>query len=314
MRYPTGAILRAMSGPAADAPLRAIDGSSVPRAPAAVAREASGVAYLLRRSPRARRLRLVLDGDGTPLVTLPVRAPIRAADEFVVSRRDWIERHRERYAAERARHESRGPLGDGGTLDYSGQPHRLDVRVEPRGRRSRVEHDDSVAPTIRVRLAPADGRPLGRVLEAWLRREARGALDATGGRTGAAARRRPGRGPDPGTSAAGGAARRGPAGSRSRGAWCSRRRRCSTTWWSTSWRTWPSSAIRPGSGSSSARWCRRRTARDDGCASTPGSCTGHSSRAALGRVPDSSRSGPVRAGPARARVATAPGGTGGTRT
>ncbi len=166
----------AMSGPAAGAPLRAIDGHAAART-SIVVREASGVAYLLRRSPRARRLRLVLDGDGTPLVTLPVRAPIRSADEFVISRRDWIERHRERYAAERARHDSRGPLGDGGTLDYSGQPHRLEVRAEPGGRRSRVEHDDSVAPTIRVRLAPADGRPLASVLDAWLRREARGAVE-----------------------------------------------------------------------------------------------------------------------------------------
>ncbi len=172
-----GAILRAMSGPAAGAPPRAIDGRAVPRAAGAVARETSGVAYLLRRSPRARRLRLVLDGNGTPLVTLPVRAPIRAADEFVVSRRDWIERHRERYAAERARHESRGPLGDGGTLDYSGQPHRLAVRAELGGRRARVEHDDSVVPTIRVRLTPADERPLTRILETWLRREARAAVE-----------------------------------------------------------------------------------------------------------------------------------------
>ncbi len=147
------------------------------RAPgSAVVREAAGVAYRLRRSPRARRLRLVIDGDGTPLVTLPVRAPMRLADEFVASRRDWIGRQHARFAAERARHQARGPLGDGGTLDFSGQAHRLDVRPLPGGQRTRIEHDDAVEATIRIWLAEADGPAFPSVLERWLREEARAAV------------------------------------------------------------------------------------------------------------------------------------------
>jgi len=149
---------------------RAVTGSD------AVAREAAGVPYLLRRSPRARRLRLVLDRDGIPLVTLPVRAPARLADEFVESRRGWIGRQKVRFAADRERYRARGPLGDGGTIDFSGQPHRLEVCGPTTARRTRVEHDDADGPAIRVWVSPADERPLPAVLEAWYRREARGAI------------------------------------------------------------------------------------------------------------------------------------------
>ena len=142
----------------------------------AVAREAAGVPFLLRRSPRARRLRLVLDRDGIPLVTLPVRAPARLADEFVESRRGWIGRQKVRFAADRERYRARGPLGDGGTIDFSGQPHRLEVCGPTTARRTRVEHDDADGPVIRVWVSPADERPLPAVLEAWYRHEARGAI------------------------------------------------------------------------------------------------------------------------------------------
>ncbi|MDA8201803.1 MAG: SprT family zinc-dependent metalloprotease [Chloroflexi bacterium] len=143
---------------------------------ASVRREAAGVSYRLRRSPRARRLRLVLDADGTPLVTLPVRAPARLADDFVASRRDWIGRQRQRFDAQRERHLARGSIGDGGTLEFSGQSHRIDVCPLAQGRRTRIEHDDSRELLIKVWLSPDDDRPLPIILEAWLRREARSAV------------------------------------------------------------------------------------------------------------------------------------------
>ena len=139
-------------------------------------REAAGVSYRLRRSPRARRLRLVLDGDGMPLVTLPARAPARLADDFVASRREWIGRQRTRFEAQRERHVARGPLGSGGSIELSGQSHRVEVCALQPGRRTRVEHDDRLAPLIRVWLSPVDDRPLSSILEAWLRREARSAV------------------------------------------------------------------------------------------------------------------------------------------
>ena len=153
----------------------ATGGASAPGT--AVAREAAGVAYRLRRSPRARRLRLVLDGDGTPIVTLPARAPTRLADEFVVSRRDWIVRQRARFAAERAQHQARGRLGDGSMLVFSGQAHRLEVRLLAGRRTTRIQHDDAVEATIRVWLSGADGGALAAALESWLRKEARAAIE-----------------------------------------------------------------------------------------------------------------------------------------
>jgi len=140
-------------------------------------RDVAGITYVARRSPRARRLRLTIGGDGVPMVTLPPRAPLSAADAFVVARRDWVERHAGRIAERRARHAARGPLGDGHVVDLLGQPHRLEVRVLPTARRrSRVEHDDQLEPVLRAWLASADSRPLAAVLEAWLRAQAREAV------------------------------------------------------------------------------------------------------------------------------------------
>jgi predicted metal-dependent hydrolase len=144
-------------------------------------RTVEGLVYEVRRSPRARRLRLTIRDDGAVLVGLPLRAPLRIADEFVASRAAWIGRHRARLAAERERHDARGGIGDGGWLEYAGVPHRLEVRTLPAGRkRSRVEHDEAAEgadPFIRAWLAPADRRTLATILEGWLRREARAAIE-----------------------------------------------------------------------------------------------------------------------------------------
>jgi len=51
-------------------------------------------AYTIRRSPRARRVRVSVDGDGSVLVTLPPRAPERAAADAVQELAPWIARRR----------------------------------------------------------------------------------------------------------------------------------------------------------------------------------------------------------------------------
>lgn len=142
----------------------------------AVAREAAGIPYVLRRSARARRLRLVIADDGTARVTLPHRMPVRAADEFVATRAGWIERHRARLEVERARHAARGGLAHGAVLVFAGRPHRLEVQRDRR-RRSGVVHTDEPIAVIRVILGTDDERSTARVLEAWLRRQAREAIE-----------------------------------------------------------------------------------------------------------------------------------------
>jgi predicted metal-dependent hydrolase len=127
--------------------------------------------YTLRRSPRARRVRVSVESDGGVQVTLPRRAPLKAADEAVRELAPWIERRRRalaRAAAEVARTPGTVPYLDG-ELTLVEQPGR--TRVHRRGD---------------VLLVPAGGRE--EALERWYRRAARAEigqrLDAAVERTG----------------------------------------------------------------------------------------------------------------------------------
>jgi predicted metal-dependent hydrolase len=134
--------------------------------------------YTVRRSERARRVRVSVENDGAVRVTLPRRAPARAAAEAVRELRPWIDRRRaalERAATERAR--------TPGTLPYLGRE--LIVRPEPG--RTRVHRRGDVL------LVPAAGGAAAReAIERWYRRAARAEiaprLDAAVARAGTAYR------------------------------------------------------------------------------------------------------------------------------
>jgi predicted metal-dependent hydrolase len=127
--------------------------------------------YTLVRSPRARRVRVSVESDGAVLVTLPRRAPARAADEAVRELAPWIERRRralKRAAAEVAR--------TPGTVPYLGrelllvaQPGR--TRVHRRGDVLLVPDDAAPAPS-----EPNSDRAAA--LERWYRRAARDEIGA----------------------------------------------------------------------------------------------------------------------------------------
>jgi predicted metal-dependent hydrolase len=112
--------------------------------------------YTLRRSPRARRVRVSVDGTGEVSVTLPRRAPLRAADEAVRELAPWIERRR-RALARAAVEVARTP----GTVPYLGN----ELRLVPQPGRTRVHRrgDDLLVP----------GREAGDAVERWYRRTAR---------------------------------------------------------------------------------------------------------------------------------------------
>jgi predicted metal-dependent hydrolase len=116
----------------------------------------SEIPYSVRRSPRARQVRVSVGAGGEVEVTLPRRAPERAAAQAVRELRPWIERRRrtlERAAAEVAR--------PAGTVPYLGR----DLLLVPQPRRERVHRRGDQL------LAPArDARP---ALERWYRRAAR---------------------------------------------------------------------------------------------------------------------------------------------
>jgi predicted metal-dependent hydrolase len=114
------------------------------------------VDYTVRRSERARRVRVSVEPDGAVRVTLPRRAPARAAAEAVRELRPWIDRRRaalERAAAEVAR--------TPGAVAYLGGE--LALRADPG--RTRVHRRGGV-----LHVPAGDPRA---ALERWYRRAAR---------------------------------------------------------------------------------------------------------------------------------------------
>jgi predicted metal-dependent hydrolase len=128
--------------------------------------------YRIRRSDRARRVRVSVDGTGQVEVVLPRRSPERHAEEAVRQLAPWIERRR-RAVARAASEVGREP----GTVPYLGST----LRLVPEAGRTRVHRlgDDLLVP---------EGDPR-EALERWYRRQARievvERLDAAVARAGA---------------------------------------------------------------------------------------------------------------------------------
>jgi predicted metal-dependent hydrolase len=117
--------------------------------------------YTIRRSPRARRVRVSVHGSGEVEVVLPRRAPERAAAQAVRELEGWIERRRRtlaRAAAEVARPE--------GTVPFLGR----DLRLVPQPGRERVHRrgDELLVPK----------RDADAALERWYRRQAKAEIGA----------------------------------------------------------------------------------------------------------------------------------------
>ena len=127
--------------------------------------------YTLRRSPRARRVRVSVENDGAVQVTLPNRAPLKAADEAVKELAPWIERRR-RALARAAAENGRRP----GTVPYLGQE--LTLLPQPGRSRVHLRGDTLLVPQQHTQEA----------LERWYRRAARDVigprLDAATARAG----------------------------------------------------------------------------------------------------------------------------------
>src|SRR3954454_24768777 len=85
--------------------------------------------YTIRRSDRARRLRIVVAPEGVEVV-LPRRMALRHAEAFVAEKRPWIERTLRQYRqAEALLPPVR--LEDGGEVPYLGLTLPIRVKVEP---------------------------------------------------------------------------------------------------------------------------------------------------------------------------------------
>ncbi|HET9074761.1 MAG TPA: SprT family zinc-dependent metalloprotease [Solirubrobacteraceae bacterium] len=113
--------------------------------------------YRIRRSDRARRVRVTVEPDGSVVVTLPRRAAERQAAAAVQELAPWIARRRAQVAAART-----AAQREPGTVPYLGET--LTLRPEP-GRTRAHRHADAL-------LVPADQEQRHLALERWYRRRA----------------------------------------------------------------------------------------------------------------------------------------------
>ena len=131
----------------------------------------SDLRYSIRRSARARRVRVTVDGAGEVVVTLPKKAAERRAAEAVKELRPWIDRRRAALMSA-----AREVAREAGTLPYLGST--LRVVAEPG--RERVHRRGDV-----LLVPPGDARD---AIERYYRRRARAEigprLDAATGRAG----------------------------------------------------------------------------------------------------------------------------------
>ncbi len=118
-------------------------------------------AYSIRRSDRARRVRVSVDATGAVEVVLPRRSPAAAAPAAIAELRPWIERRLRDADAVRAVIAARGE-----TLPYLGTPLAL-ARETGRTRVFRA------GDTLRV---PAEADRAHAAIERWYRRAAAGEI------------------------------------------------------------------------------------------------------------------------------------------
>ena len=138
----------------------------------------------LRRSARARNMRVTIDPRLGAIVTVPTRAARnrdeaeKLAEAFLGDRERWLRRHLDRHARQRQALEAFGPLRDGGLVRYLGTAHRIRV-LGPDGRRRRTtvtREGGEIGDELVVALRAGERRGLSEILEGWLKEKARVAI------------------------------------------------------------------------------------------------------------------------------------------
>ena len=138
--------------------------------------------YTLRRSPRARSLRVVIHPDRGVVVTVPAGRVSAAEGErraaaFLSEREPWVRRHLDRLADQAAVLAARGGGRDGGSIPFRGELHTIRVVPAVRGvRRSEVVWFDETRDLV-VHRVDRDARAEAAILAGWLREQAMTAID-----------------------------------------------------------------------------------------------------------------------------------------
>ncbi len=87
-----------------------------------------------------RSMEIRLQAEGSVRLFAPRRAPLRAADEFILERAPWIAHNRLALRARQDQLRAARPMVDGATVLFEGEP--VEIRVQPSGRNgARFERD-----------------------------------------------------------------------------------------------------------------------------------------------------------------------------
>jgi len=131
--------------------------------------------FQVRRSTRARRSRLTITDRGDAVVVLPVRAPEHMAADLVSRHRRWIDNHQRRIRARMSALEFRRQLGAGREILFHGEPHRVVSIAAIDGRRRAIINVTDGRIVVTTSLL--EERTTAAILEAWLREQARAAIE-----------------------------------------------------------------------------------------------------------------------------------------
>jgi predicted metal-dependent hydrolase len=113
--------------------------------------------YRIRRSDRARRVRVSVDATGTVEVVLPRRSPASAAPAAIAELRPWIDRRLRAASAVREQIAARGAA-----LPYLG----AELRLQPEPGRTRAHRKGDAL------LVPGEPDQAAAAIERWYRRAA----------------------------------------------------------------------------------------------------------------------------------------------
>jgi predicted metal-dependent hydrolase len=136
----------------------------------------------VRRSARARHLRVTVDPRHGAIVVVPAAAARsrgdaeRLAVAFIAERESWLRKHLGSHELQREQLASMGPLRDGGLFRFRGETHRIRVLDAGPRRTTVIREGGDSGDELIVRVGAADRRNLEAILEAWLREKARVAI------------------------------------------------------------------------------------------------------------------------------------------
>lgn len=130
------------------------------------------IAYQVRISPRAKRLRLTVRPEGVEVV-VPPRVAAHEVSNFIDSHRGWINDKVEKYQALLAAHTGAERLEDGASIPFRGEPTPLSIEVVDRVHPRVVEGDGFRLELPRWLPTDAYETAIERVLTNYLKRQAR---------------------------------------------------------------------------------------------------------------------------------------------